>query len=192
VAKTKLTKGKLEIARRFMFNKLVEDRKHILDEVRNAAVIVINKIFRKAYPEADMIVFRKYDLNRVDYCIRFNNNDSDSGFFILYVNQDSTLEELICDISSGLSCRTYPINSEERAVIEQYMKARDIEKTFLRKKNDVYVSFLQSCKTVEDVHKVVQFPTEVLNELLGPGKGALIAYNPDVLKEIQADFPYAA
>ena len=190
MAKTKFNKYRYGAALDYMVAKFVDSRTHALDEVRNAALTVINQILRKEYPEADMMVFRKYELTRKDYCLRFNDENG-AQLFIFSGNMCALFSEMLVDIPSGLSCKYYSITLAERDVIEAYINAVQAEQVTLETKRAEYRSFLYSCPNVEAAHEVIHFPDEVLSKLLGPKVINMIAFNPDILASIQRDFASA-
>lgn len=148
-----------------------------------------NAAIRVKYPEADMVVLRKYKLERIDYCLRFQFPSGRVDGFSFHMRGN--------DIADMPSCRGC-FSSEVFPVSEAFEQAYD-EHTKVKKENDKleaeklsqFRSFLVACRYIEDVEEVIEFPTDI-RERLGHRSTALVAVTAETVVSLKATFNQAA
>lgn len=149
-----------------------------------------NAILRETYPEADMVVLRKYELTRVDTCLHFARLET-QRFFSVQFEYSKELEARLADIpdSRGCSSRSRPLacDADFEALADGWAKAVEYRTQLIARKRSEYRGFLAACRYLEDVEQVVPLSAEI-RESLGARNLSLTAVNPSILRSIEADF----
>jgi hypothetical protein len=190
--KTRLTKDMRETLHRYMaeeFRKRL-DRSEI-DRTLAALVERTNAILRAKYPEADMPVLRKYEMVRVDYCLRFTAPDTGRVFGVDYSHPTILpTEAKLADIPCRSGCYNrdvYPCDAEFEALADTWEKQIDARRTVIGNKEREYRGFVLACRYLEEVEAVVPLTEEIRKEIGAQGR-CLTVINPDVLSRIKSDF----
>jgi hypothetical protein len=172
------------------------DAKHdgVLKKPYEKAAAAANKAIRAKYPEADMVVLRKYNLAGRDGCLRFVNQDTGQVFGVeFYPNYgESALgvtKEFLADMPKGRGCgssEVFSVNATQQAALQQFIAEKDSVKEARKQKVSDYKSFLAACKTVDEFNDAVPLPEDLRNRYMSGG--ALIAISPEKIAEISKDF----
>jgi len=150
----------------------------------------VNAVLRAKYPEADVVVFRRYDQARRDYCIKFQSANG-PRIFTAMLNEAG---EDVADIPKLRGCysgNTFQATEEIEKVSDQLDKLVEARQELLRQKDREYNGFLLACRYLEEVEAVVPLTDEFRKEL-GAQTKALAVINPDIISRIAADFKAAA
>jgi hypothetical protein len=190
--KTRLTKDMRSTLHRFMVD---EFRKRIdrtaLDKTRDALVERANAILRAKYPEEDMPVLRKYEMTRVDSCLKFTVLEKQRVFGVSFNPYNLHLgEAAIIDIPCLRGCynhEVYPCDKDFEALADKWDKQINERTEIIGAKEIEYNGFLLACRYLEEVEAVVPL-TEEIRKSIGAQGRALTILNPDVLKRIKSDF----
>lgn len=149
-----------------------------------------NAAIRTKYPEADMAVLRKYELARVDRCLKFQMPSSRVDGFTFNADCD------LADIPHRRGCGYY--NNDVFPVTEAFEKAFDLHAKHKleadkleQEKIGQFRGFLNACKTVEDVLEVISLPEDI-RKRLGADSTALVAVTAETVKSLKATFKKAA
>ncbi len=199
-AKTRLNKGHKETILEWMEQEKIAKSTHSEKVVvsMKKAILLINEILRKKYPEEDMVVLRKYKAVRHDYCIRFNIPEEVGlvfGFNIsCYYNSELELQkvasETLADIPNSGGCNSntvYIATKKIKEAIDVYDNARKDYETFYNKKKSEYASFVNTCRTLEDIESVIPLPADIRQRITG-ARSELAVINPEILESIADDF----
>jgi hypothetical protein len=165
------------------------DAKHEneLDKPREKALKAMNVAVRKKYPEADMVVLRKYGVTRQDHCLRFVDSESNQVFGHEWGYGNAPAE--LADVPANGGCRSddvFPISPSGRETIQAYAKAKDEADKVRSKKLREYESFVDVCKTVDDFHEVVALPEDLQRRYMGTA--ALVAVSEDLIVSLKEEF----
>ena len=155
----------------------------ILLEGANAAV-------RVKYPEADMVVLRKYKLERTDRCLRFQfPSGRVDGFNFM---ADAKVVDMPykggCHYGSG---DVFPVSEKVEKAFDEYARLKGENDQKLAEKTQQFFSFLAACQFVDEVLDVISLP-EDLRKRLGQSSTALVAVTPETVKSLKATFKKAA
>jgi hypothetical protein len=194
--KTRLTKGMRDTLYRYMGEELVQR----LDRTEVAATLFelvekTNVILRAKYPEEDMPVLRKYEMVRVDSCLRFTVSETGRVFGVDF-SQPGILrtETKLADIPHRRGCYNmdvYPCDTAFEAVADRWAKQMNERSLLISEKKREYDGFLLASRYLEDVEAVVPL-TEEIRKTLGAQTRSLTIISPDVLSSIKSDFAAAA
>src|SRR5262245_48786426 len=126
MAKTRLSNEKREGLLAWMMKQYDEKHSNDLDKPQTKAIKAMNAVIRKKYPEADMVVLRKYSVTRQDRCLRFMDTESNQvfGFDWGY----GTISAELADLPASNGCRSddvFPISPGGREAIETLSEARE-------------------------------------------------------------------
>lgn len=149
-----------------------------------------NTTIRRKYPEADMAVLRKYALSQVDRCLKFQMPSGRVDGFTF--NADCE----VADIPYRKSC--YYGNGDVFPVSEAFEKAFDLHAELKsdadkleHEKHQQFISFLNACRTVDDLLEVIPLPEDI-RKRLGADSTALVAVTAETVKSLKATFKKAA
>ena len=155
----------------------------ILLEGANAAV-------RKKYPEEDMVVLRKYKLERMDRCLKFQfPSGRVDGFTFV-----SPAE--IVDLPYSKSCHygnndVFPVNAAFEKAFDEHAKLKLENDGRQTEKNREFMAFLTACQFLDEVLDVISLPDDI-RKRLGHTSTALVAVTPETVKSLKATFKKAA
>lgn len=172
--------------------------KHIaatIDRSKEAKLLQVmidgaNSAIRVKYPESDMVILRKYKLERVDRCLKFQFPSGRVDGFRF------ELEDAVVDMPCKAGC--YSSSGDVFPVSEKFEKAFD-DRAKLKTENDKkqreklnqFYSFLAACQTVDEVLEVITLPDDI-RKRLGHTSTALVAVSSDTVKSLKATFKAAA
>lgn len=190
--KTRLTKSMRETLHRYMldgFRKRLDRTK--IDKTLAALVERTNAILRVKYPEDDMPVLRKYEMVRVDYCLRFTAPDTGRVFGVRFSHPTVLPTEVkLAEIPCRSGCYNhdiYPCDTAFEALADNWEKEINERSAVIAEKEREYNSFLLACRYLEEVEAVVPLTGEIRKEIGAQGR-SLTVINPDVLSRIKSDF----
>jgi len=143
-----------------------------------------NEAIRKKYPEADMVVLRRYNQNRFDSCLRFQFPSGRVDCFSVPYEQRETM---LADIPSGQGCMAYPVDADCEAALDEHTLVRKSNDDEQRTKNASFLALVNAAKTLEDVLEVIDLPADVQSRL-GKQSTAMVALSPDTLTQLKDDF----
>jgi hypothetical protein len=194
--KTRLTKGMRDILYRYMGDQLVER----LDRTEVEATLLelvekTNLILRDKYPEADMPVLRKYEMVRIDSCLRFTLADTGRVFGVDF-HQPGVLriEAKLADIPYRRGCYNtdvYPCDAAFESLADRWEKQMNERSLLISERKREYDGFLLACRYLEDIEAVVPLTEEIRNKL-GAQSRSLTIISADVLSSIRSDFAQGA
>ena len=149
-----------------------------------------NAAIRKKYPEPDMAVLRKYDLARVDRCIKFQMPSGRVDGFTFKADC------AMADIPYKKSCvygnnDVYPVSEAFEKAFDAHAKQRAEADKLENEKYGQFIAFLNACKTVEDVLEVISLPEDI-RKRLGADSTALVAVTAETVKSLKQTFKKAA
>jgi hypothetical protein len=190
VAKTRLNKTHKETLLGYM-EKQFESRIDNTELDRTFALLLeaVNTILRAKYAEADMPTLRKYKLTRVDTCIRFSRNETGRLFYLRFEGQ-ADIQTRLADIACFGGCYhndVFASDAEFEALADRWEKMCQERAQKISEKRIEYRSFLEACRYMEEVEKIVPLSDEVRKTLGAQGR-SLTVINPDVLSRIKSDF----
>jgi len=194
--KTRLTKDMRSTLHHFMVDEFRKrlDRTEI-DKTRNALVERANAMLRAKYPEADMPVLRKYEMTRVDSCLRFTLPETGRVFQVSFNPYNLCLgDAAIVDIPCMRGCynnEIYPCDKAFETLADKWEKQVAARQNAFTEKDAEYNGFLLACRYLEEVEAVIPL-TEKIRESLGAQSRSLTVISPDVLKRIKSDFAQEA
>ena len=194
--KTRISKDMREALHRYM----VEEFRRRLDktEIENTRIALVertNAILRAKYPEEDMPVLRKYDMNRVDACLKFTVLDTGRVFQVSFNHSYSDLgAAALVDIPCVRGCynhEIYACDKEFEVLADSFEKQIDDRHAIVAGKEREYKSFLAACRYLEEVEAVVPL-TEEIRDQVGAQSRSLTLISPAVLSSIKSDFAQEA
>lgn len=196
MAKTRMNSGHRGVLKEFAESKIDEvvDRK-IESKLYNKLVSTTNVAIRKKYPEKDMEILRKYQLTKVDNCLRFLfPSGRVDGFTFNGHNSWGGADEgpsEIVDMPYTRGCfRTddvFPMNEAFEEILGEHSKIKEENDKLKNQKRRDCNSLIDYAKYIEDVLEVIKVPKNIEEKLLAKST-ALVALSPDVIERIQADF----
>lgn len=190
--KTRLSKDMRETLHRYMVGEFRNrlDRSEI-EKTRQALVERANALLRAKYPEDDMPVLRKYDMVRVDPCLKFTILDTGRVFQVSFNHSYSDLGAAdLVDIPCLRGCynhEIYPCDKEFEALADSFEKQFTDRYTLIAGKDREYRGFLAACRYLEEVDAVVPLAEEIRKEL-GAQSRTLTIISPDMISSIKSDF----
>jgi hypothetical protein len=191
MAKTRMSNEKREALLNWMMTQYDEKNSKQFDKPRAKALKAMNSAIRKKYPEADMVVLRKYGVTRKDRCLRFVDAESNQ-FFGFDWGYGQEPEEL-ADVPNSRGCRSddvFTVSPAGREAIEALVRAKEDAVTARRQKERDYRSFLEASRYVEDVHDVVPLPEDMQRRFMSGAP--LIPVNEELIASIKSEFAQAA
>jgi len=191
MAKTRLSNEKREDLLTWMMKQYDEKHATRLDKPKAKAVKAMNAAIRKKYPEADMVVLRKYDVTRKDRCLRFVDAETNQFFGFDWGYQHEP--EDLADVPAGRGCRSddvFTVTPAGREAIEAMQSAREAAQSERRQKERDYRSFLEASRFVEDVHEVVPLPEDMQRRFMSGSP--LVPVNEELVASIKSEFAVAA
>lgn len=190
--KTRLTQTKRDEIVRYMIARYDEKRIGCeRDRCGLALVAKINKLIRARFPESDVAVFRKYEYAGRPSPLRFS--EPDSGRVVgLDLRERHEMREALADVPYHYSYATaLEVTPEIVAEVDAYELLSAAEGKARAAALAEYAAFVGSCRTVEDVEKVVALP-ESLRAGLGATGRQLVAVNPETVERLREQFADAA
>ncbi len=163
-----------------------------IKELTYEIISKINKVLREKYPEKDMVVLRKYGLEKYDSCLKFMETETGKIIGVelfFHLRNNNISESKLVDIPFNRGCRNqdvFPISKDFANEIEEYQKKVDDYMTTKRNKLQKYNNFIIACQTIEELEKIIPLPEELRNRFIVGG--ALINVTPELLSEIKKDF----
>ncbi len=189
--KIPLSNARREVVREYGSNYIKTSMDRSKEQKQLAVMLKeTNYAIREKYPEADMAVLRKYELARVDHCLKFQMPSGRVDGFAF--NADCE----VADIPNNRHCNYY--NSFVFPVPEAFEKAFDLHAQYKleadkqeHEKYSQFISFLNACKTVDDVLDIIPLPEDILKRL-GADSTALVAVTAETVESLKATFKKAA
>ena len=172
--------------------------KHIkasIDRIKQQKQLAIilkeaNAAIRKKYPESDMVVLRKHDLARVDRCLKFQMPSGRVDGFSFPADSE------VADIPYNRHCHygnspVLPVTEAFEKAFDAHAKHKADADKLEQEKYGQFISFLNACKTVEDVLEVIPLPEDI-RKRLGFESTALVAVTPETVRSLRSTFKKAA
>lgn len=189
--KIKLTSARREVIREFGLKHIAEstdrtkEKKHLGVMVEGANVAI-----RAKYPEDDMIVLRKYKLERVDLCLKFQLPSGRVDGFTFPADAG------IADIPHCRNCYygnsdVFPVTSAFEKSFDEYAKLKTESDKRQQEKERELNAFLSACQFLDEVTDVIPLPADILKRV-GHESTALVAVTPETVKSLKATFKKAA
>ena len=161
-------------------------------EQKQLAIMIkeANTAIRKKYPESDMAVLRKYKLERIDRCLKFQlPSGRVDGYNFL---SDAEIADMPyragCHYSSN---DVFPVAEAFEKAFDLHAKHKLEADKLQQEKYAQFTSFLNACKTVDDVLEVIPLPEDI-RKRLGADSTALVAVTAETVKSLRATFKKAA
>lgn len=189
--KTKLSKFHRSVIEEFGVRHIAasidrsKENKHlsVLLEAANAAI-------REKYPEADMVILRKYKLERTDRCLTFQFPSGRVDGFTF--NSEAAVVDMPYKAGCGyFSSEVFPLPAAAEKAFDEYAKLKAESDKKQREKGQQFLAFLSACQTVDEVLDVIPLPDDI-RKRLGHSSGALVAVTPETVKSLKATFKAAA
>jgi hypothetical protein len=172
--------------------------KHIADSIdrspqqKQLAIIIkeANTAIRTKYPESDMATLRKYNLHRIDRCLKFS---FPSGRVDGYYFQ---ADDAIADIPYKAGCHystndVFPVSEAFEKAFDEHARLKgEFDKQHDQKRSE-FTAFLNACQSVEDVLEVISLPDD-LRRRIGHLSAALVAVTPETVKSLKDTFKKVA
>ncbi len=188
--KTKLTKQHRELIERFGVTHITGG----IDRVRELAQLAIllagaNKTIRQKYPEADMAILRKYKLERIDRCLKFQfPSGRVDGFTFPH-------DTAVADVPYTRGCSygtsdVFAVSAGAESAFDAHAKLKAENDKQQHHRISEFRGFLEACRYVEDVLDVIPLPDD-LRKRLGHTSTALVAVTPETVKSLKAAFEKA-
>ncbi len=154
----------------------------ILLEGTNAAI-------RAKYPETDMVVLRKYKLERIDRCLKFQfPSERVDGFRF---SDDAKVVDMPYCRGCGYNSEVFSVSAATEKAYDEHAKLKLENDKKHQEKLNQFNAFLTACQFVDEVLDVISLP-EDLRKRLGQSSTALVAVTPETLKSLKATFKKAA
>jgi hypothetical protein len=189
--KVKLTNARREVIREFGL-------KHIADSVdrtkekKHLAVMLngANAAIRAKYPEADMVVLRRYKLAQIDRCLKFQFPSGRVDGFSFPNDAD------VADIPYCRSCYhgnsdVFPVTAAFEKAFDEYAKFKLNSDAEQQEKSMQFCNFLNACQSIDEVTDVIPLPADILKRV-GHESTALVAVTPETVKSLKATFKKVA
>jgi len=185
------TKHKLLEYMEHQFNLRVDDTD--LAATFTFLVARVNTILRAKYPEEDMRTLRKYNLARVDSCLRFTILGTERVFGVRLFPVGKVSGE-VADIPCFGGCynnEIFPCDRDFEILADKWTNQVEDRRRLIADKRVEYHAFLHACRYLEDVEAVLSLPEELRKDL-GAASRSLSVISPDVLNRIKSDFAQRA
>lgn len=194
-APAKTTKTRLN---KDMKHKLLEYMEHQfdlrIDDTDLAATFTTlvgraNTILRAKYPEEDMHILRKYNLTRVDSCLRFTilGTERVFGARLFPVGKASGEVADIPCVGGCYNSEIFPCDKDFEILADRWTNQVEDRRRLVAEKRVEYHAFLHACRYLEDVEAVLSLPDELRKDL-GAASRSLSVISPEVLSRIKTDF----
>jgi len=187
MAKTRLNASHREVLTDYcckLIEKAVANPK--IEKLLSEVIDGINKVVRKKYPESEMIILRKYNLTRVDGCVKFQFVSGRVGGF----SGDYEQRKRFADVPNNGGCRSgdgaYPVDGKFEMKLDEYNKLKSEQDTLREQKSRNYQALISSSRYLEDIDEILQLPEDI-KKRLNLQSQSLVAISPDVIKQIKAD-----
>lgn len=189
--KVKLTNARRDVIRDFGVKHIsttidrTKEQKHLAAMVEGA-----NAAIRAKYPEADMVILRKYNLARKDHCLKFHfpsgrvdgfSFQSDAGIVDLPYKAG-------CHYSSN---DVFPVSAAFEKAFDEYARLKKESDKRQQERTQEFLNFLGACQNLDEVLDVIPLPADI-RERLGYEANSLVAVTPDTVKSLKATFKKAA
>ena len=189
--KIKLTKAHREVIQGFGLTHIStsidrsKEKKHLAVMIEGA-----NSVIRDKYPEADMAILRKYKLERIDRCVKFQlPSGRVDGFTFMS-------DAAIADIPYCRSCvygnsDVFPVTPAFEKAFDEYAKLKTESDKRQQEKQQEFLSFLGACQFLDEVLDVIPLPEDI-RKRLGHSSNSLVAVTPETVKSLKTMFKKAA
>lgn len=149
-----------------------------------------NAAVRAKYPEADMVVLRRYELVRTDLCLKFQMPSGRVDGFTFRADCG------VADIPHRRGCGYYsndvfPVSEAFEKAFDQHAITKAEADKLEQEKLGQFNAFLTACKTLEEFLEVIPLPEDI-RKRLGFDSSALVAVTPETVKSLKATFKKAA
>lgn len=189
--KIKLTKAHREVIQEFGLKHIAtsidraKEQKHLRTMIDG-----VNAAIREKYPEDDMVVIRKYNLERTDRCLKFQFPSGRVDGFSFRPDAE------IVDMPSNRGCGygrndVFPVSAAFEKAFDEHAKMRAENDKKQAEKSGEFIAFLAACQYVGEVLDVIPLP-EGIRKRLGHSSTALVAVTPETVKSLKATFRKAA
>jgi hypothetical protein len=184
-SKTRLTKASREIIENYGIGHITSTLDRTAEKAQLAIILDgANAAIRAKYPETDMAVLRKYQLESTDHCLKFQfPSGRVDGFRFPY---GSELADLPYRRGCG-SSDVFPVDAAFEAAYDLYAKLKQANDKLESERCKQFRDFLAACRCVQDVMEVIRLPDDTLRRL-GQGSRALVAITPDTVESLKATF----
>jgi hypothetical protein len=149
-----------------------------------------NVAIRAKYPESDMVILRKYKLERIDRCLKFQFPSGRVDGFS-FNSSDAVVDmpyKAGCHYSSG---DVFPVTTAVEKAFDEHAKLKLENDKKKQTKLSEFQAFLNACQYVEEVLEVIPLPDDI-RKRLGHSSTGLVAVTPDTVKSLKATFRQAA
>lgn len=149
-----------------------------------------NAAIRAKYPEADMVVLRKYKLERIDRCLKFQfPSGRVDGFSFA---SDAKVVDMPYKAGCGWSnSDVFPVTAAIEKIFDELAKLKTENDKKEQAKLNEFHAFLTACQYVDEVLEVIPLPDDI-RERLGHTSTSLVAVTPETVKSLKATFRKAA
>lgn len=189
--KIKITNARRDVIREFGLKHIADsidrakEKKHLATMVEGA-----NAAIRVKYAESDMAVLRKYKLERVDLCLKFQLPSGRVDGFTFAADAG------IVDIPHCRNCYygnsdVFPVTATFEKAYDEYAKLKDDSDKRQQEKEREFIAFLGACQSLDEVTDVIPLPADILKRV-GHESTALVAVTPETVKSLKATFRKAA
>lgn len=189
--KVKLTNAHRDVIREYGVKHIsanidrTKEKKHlgVMAEAANAAI-------RAKYPEADMVVLRRYKLEQTDRCLKFQLPSGRVDGF------NFPSDAAIADIPYCRSCHygnsdVFVVSPAFEKSFDEYAKLKTESDKRQHEKMQEFMSFLGACQCVEEVLEVIELPEDI-RKRVGHESTGLVAVTPETVKSLKATFKKSA
>lgn len=189
--KLKLTNARRDVIRDFGVKHIAssidrtKEQKHLAAMVEGA-----NTAIRAKYPEADMAVLRKYKLERIDRCLKFQLPSGRVDGFT-FPNDAAIADMPYCKSCYYGNSDVFPVTAAFEKAFEEFAKLKDDSDKRQQEKTTEFLAFLGACQNLDEVLDVIPLPEDI-RKRLGQESTALVAVTPETVKSLKATFKKAA
>ena len=189
--KIKLNKSHREVIQEFGLKHIAStiDRSK---EQKQLAILIegANAAIRKKYPEEDMVVLRKYKLDRTDRCLKFQFPSGRIDGYSFSSN------DAVVDMPYKAGCHyssndVFSVSEKVEKAFDEFAKLKLENDKLESDKRHQFYAFVAACQTVEEVLEVINLPDD-LRKRLGQSSTALVAVTPETVKSLKATFKKVA
>ncbi|MCE9565985.1 MAG: hypothetical protein K8U57_28510 [Planctomycetes bacterium] len=166
--------------------------KHIettIDRTREHALLKqlvdeTNRAIRAKYPESDMAVIRKYQLQRIDSWLQFVFPTGRVDGFTFSGRTDIADRP---EYRGNYNSDVYVVTAEFEQAFDEHAKIQKASEKQKRERDAAFRNFVGSCRSVEDVLEVINLPADI-RERLGHRSSALVAITPETVASLRNTF----
>jgi hypothetical protein len=145
------------------------------------------KAIRIKYPEEEMVILRKYELARQDYCPRFQfPNGRVDGFSFKYGDPLA----YVPSNQGSYGGEVFPVPAAIEEALDEYAKVKQGNDTLESGKAQDFRAFVTACVYLDEILEVIELPGEI-RERLGRRSTGLVAVTPETVASIKATFSQA-